>query len=90
MTALSSAIVICLALSTAMATWAWCCWEEFRLIHVSWITADGTHLAGQKGKDLPDDSIQAFSYLCLLVHLHVETVRHLVVLEGRAELIASI
>ena len=30
MTAFSSAIVICLALSTAIATCVWCCWKKWR------------------------------------------------------------
>jgi hypothetical protein len=43
------------------------------------------YLAGQEREDLPDDGVQALADLRLLVHLHVEAVRHLVVLEGERE-----
>ena len=38
---------------------------------------------GQEGQHLPDDGVQPLADLGLLVHLHVEAIRHLVVLKGR-------
>ena len=38
---------------------------------------------GQEGQHLPDDGVQPLADLGLFVHLHVEAIRHLVVLKGR-------
>ena len=37
---------------------------------------------GQEWQHLPDDGVQPLANLGLLVHLHVEAVRHLIVLKG--------
>ncbi len=87
-------MVICFALSTAMATCVWCCNEieeanetthDFAKKKKKKKERADPHLRREEREDLPDDGVQPLPDLRLLVHLHVETVGHLVVLRGEMQ-----
>ena len=40
-----------------------------------------TYLSRQEWQNLPDDGIESLAYLSLFVHLHIQAIRHLVILQ---------
>lgn len=43
-------------------------------------TSTLTYLSGKEWQHLSDDGIESLAYLCLFMHLHIQAIRHLIVL----------
>ena len=46
-----------------------------------WFKSLKTYLSRQEWQNLPDDGIESLAYLSLFVHLHIQAIRHLVILQ---------